>query len=193
MIQNLPFGAGRRSGVRGLVVAISASLFLGACTNLERKADSPEKIADNIYVPQSEAEKTKEDRLFGAEGLQLFGSGDDLDGGGGSSGIGVNGFLWRASLDTVSFMPLASADPFGGVIITEWYAPPESPGERFKMTVYILDRRLRADGIKVALFRQRRDGATGWIDASTNPEARTQLEDAILTRARELKINSNVE
>ncbi len=192
MIQNLPFGAGRRFGVRGLVVAISAGLILGACTNLERKADSPEKVADNLYVPQSEAEKAKEDRLFGAKGLQLFG-GDDDGGGGGSSGIGVNGFLWRASLDTVSFMPLASADPFGGVIITEWYAPPESPGERFKMTVYILDRRLRADGIKVALFRQRRDGAAGWIDANTNPKARTQLEDAILTRARELRINSTVE
>jgi Domain of unknown function (DUF3576) len=67
------------------------------------------------------------------------------------AGLGVNAFLWRASLDTLSFMPLASADPFGGVIITDWYANPEKPDERFKATVYILDTRLRADGVSVTV------------------------------------------
>src|SRR5262249_10226610 len=87
---------------------------------------------------------------FGPGGLSLGGpqKPDDgsADGPGGGGGIGVNSFLWRASLDTVAFMPLASADPFGGVIITDWYTPPQSPNERFKINVFILGRTLRADG-----------------------------------------------
>ena len=87
-------------------------------------------------------------------------------------------------------MPLASADPFGGVIITDWFSPPETPNERFKMTVYILDTRLRADGIRVALFKQERNGAQGWDDIRPATDTAPTLENAILTRARELRINS---
>ena len=108
-------------------------------------------------------------------------------GGGGNAGIGVNTFLWRASLDTVSFMPLSSADPFGGVIITDWYSPPEVPSERFKMTVYILDRQLRADGIKVSVFRQQLASGNRWVDSSVALGTATELENAILTRARQLR------
>lgn len=108
-------------------------------------------------------------------------------GGAGGGGIGVNTFLWRASLDTVSFMPLASADPFGGVIITDWYSPPEAPSERFKMTVYILDRQLRADGIKVSVFRQQLAAGNQWIDSRIGLGTATDLENAILTRARQLR------
>lgn len=108
-------------------------------------------------------------------------------GGGGNAGIGVNAFLWRASLDTVSFMPLSSADPFGGVIITDWYSPPEVPSERFKMTVYILDRQLRADGIKVSVFRQQLASGNRWVDSSVGLGTATELENAILTRARQLR------
>ena len=103
--------------------------------------------------------------------------------------LGVNSYLWHASLDTLAFMPLASADPFGGVIITDWYSAPDDSNERMKVTVYILDRRLRADGIKIAVFRQTHSG-TRWVDATVNPETPTQLEDAILTRARELRLAS---
>ena len=108
-----------------------------------------------------------------------------------NSGIGVNGFLWRASLDTLSFLPLSSADPFGGVIITDWYAPPESPAERFKVTVYILGRELRSDGVRVAVFRQKRDTRFG-MDQTPMPgkNTSTSLENAILTRARELRISN---
>lgn len=126
--------------------------------------------------------------LFGPGGLDLFG-GDKKKGEGGGAGIGVNSFLWRASLDTMSFMPLASADPFGGVIITDWHAPAETPDQRFKMTIYILSRDLRADGLRVAVFRQEKDGS-GWRDASVNPSTATQLENAVLKRARELRISS---
>ena len=103
--------------------------------------------------------------------------------------LGVNSYLWHATLDTLAFMPLASADPYGGVIITDWYSAPQSPDERMKLTIYILDRRLRADGIKVAVFRQTR-AAGGWADAQVNPVTATKLEDAILTRARELRLAS---
>jgi hypothetical protein len=105
----------------------------------------------------------------------------------GPAQIGVNGYLWRASLDTLAFMPLASADPYGGVIITDWYAAPEAPGERFKATVYILDTRLRADGLNVTLFKQvAQNGA--WVDAQPSPQTETDLENAILTRARQLRL-----
>jgi len=101
--------------------------------------------------------------------------------------LGVNSYLWHATLDTLSFMPLASADPFGGVIITDWYTSPQAQDERLKVTVYILDRHLRADGLKVAVFRQTKS-AQGWADAQVNPETATKLTDAILTRARELRL-----
>jgi hypothetical protein len=103
--------------------------------------------------------------------------------------IGVNGYLWRASLDTLNFMPLASADPYGGVIITDWYANPEKPDERFKAQVYILDTRLRADGLNVTVYRQTRAGA-GWTDAPTAAETATDIENAILTRARQLRLSN---
>ncbi|HEY5237126.1 MAG TPA: DUF3576 domain-containing protein [Rhizomicrobium sp.] len=103
--------------------------------------------------------------------------------------LGVNSYLWHASLDTLSFMPLASADPFGGVIITDWYSAATAPNERLKVTIYILDRRLRADGVKIAVFRQTRAGNV-WADAQVNPDTAAKLEDAILARARELRLAS---
>jgi len=102
--------------------------------------------------------------------------------------LGVNSYLWHATLDTLSFLPLQSADPFGGVIITDWYTSPQAQSERLKVTVYILDRRLRADGIKVAVFRQTKAADGTWTDAAVNPDTATKLTDSILTRARELRL-----
>lgn len=124
--------------------------------------------------------------VFGTTGISLFGGEDRKPGD--TAGIGVNSFLWRASLDTISFMPLTSADPFGGVIITDWYTPPEVRDERFKVTVYILGRDLRADGVRAAVFRQRHGADGRWIDATVEKRTAIDLEDAILTRARELRI-----
>src|SRR3546814_8411683 len=88
-------------------------------------------------------------------------------------------------------MPLASADPFGGVIITDWYSPPQATNERFKINVYILGRDLRADGVRAAIFRQLLDPRTGnWVDASVEPSTQTDVENAILTKDRELRIAS---
>ncbi|HTZ69111.1 MAG TPA: DUF3576 domain-containing protein [Acetobacteraceae bacterium] len=100
--------------------------------------------------------------------------------------LGVNAYLWRGALDTLSFMPLASADPFGGVIITDWYSPPSATDERFKATAYILGRTLRADGVRVTIFRQVRQGGQ-WADAPVNPSTAADIENKVLARARELR------
>ncbi len=106
-----------------------------------------------------------------------------------TQGIGVNAYLWRGALDTLSFMPLASADPFGGVIITDWYTPPAANGERFKANAYILGRQLRADGIKISIFRQVQQGGT-WVDAPVAAGTATDIENKVLAKARELRAQS---
>ena len=98
----------------------------------------------------------------------------------------VNKYLWRGALETLQFMPFASTDPFGGVIVTDWYSPPTTGGERFKATAYVLGRQLRADGVHVTIFRQTRDGGE-WADAPVNPQTATDIESKILARARELR------
>ena len=105
-------------------------------------------------------------------------------------GIGVNGHLWRASLDTLGFLPLLTADPWGGIINYDWYTDPSSPNERFKATVFILDSRLRADALNVTVNRQVRNEAGEWVDARVTPQTETDLENAILTRARQLRLSS---
>lgn len=104
-------------------------------------------------------------------------------------GLGVNAYLWRGALDTLSFMPLASADPFGGVIITDWYTPPAATGERFKATAYILGRQLRADGVKVSIFRQVQQGGI-WVDAPVAAGTGPEIENKVLAKARELRAQS---
>lgn len=99
---------------------------------------------------------------------------------------GVNPYLWRASLDTLDALPLRNADPVGGIINYDWMTYPSAEGERVRAVVYILDSRLRADGVKVSVFRQVNDNGE-WRDAETDPETGIQLENAILTRARVLK------
>lgn len=124
--------------------------------------------------------------IFGGDvGIQLLGGDEQANVG---SGIAVNNFLWRASLDTLSFLPLQEADPFGGVILTDWYAPPETPDQRVKVNLYILDRALRSDALRVAVFRQtRRNGE--WIDDRVSEDTAREVEETILTRARQLRID----
>ena len=142
--------------------------------------------------PNYPDERDKTERGAGSSGT-LFGDsslfGTDKGGGdSGATGVGVNSLLWRASLDTISFMPLVSADPFGGVIITDWYTPPQTPDERFKVNIYILGRALRADGVRASVFRQTNQGGT-WADAPVALNTSTDLENAILTRARQLRMS----
>ena len=100
--------------------------------------------------------------------------------------IGVNAYLWRASLDTLSFMPLLQTDSNGGVIVTDWYVNPRSPGERMKVTVSILDQDLRADAVRVAALREVSTNGQ-WVAAPVQAATVQKLEDVILTRARDLR------
>jgi len=153
----------------------AVALALQACTEGEPAGEPT--TSNDLNIKGSEAGRA----LFGEEGI--FSDDPYADG----RAIGVNSFLWRASLDTISFMPVASADPFGGVIITDWYSAAESPNERFKLNVYILGRALRADGVRVAVFRQMLTAASGWRDSAIADKTATKIEDAILSRARQLR------
>ena len=148
-------------------------------------------LGGQAIFPDETEEKLAETRgsILGDD--QIGVGNDRPDASGGDAGIGVNSYLWRASLDTVSFMPLASADPFGGVIITDWYSPPDAVAERFKINVYILGRDLRADGVRAAVFRQVQDPRNGaWVDAAVEDKTPVEIENAILTKARQLRIAS---
>ena len=175
--------------MRLLWVSMAMALLVGGCEYA--KPIYPDKPPGESRTVRRDLSKPYErDTIFGPGGMDLFGSGED-DRQGGTVGIGVNSFLWRASLDTIAFMPLASADPFGGVIITDWYTPDETPAERFKVNVYILAKALRADGIEVSVFKQQRGAdIPDWTDTPVDEEIATQLEDAILTRARQLRMAS---
>ncbi len=176
-----------RARMVGLAVASLCAAAIAGCSGLDIEQDYPERVSSK-EAPRYARDKPQE-TLFGSDRynfLDVFGSGSK--GGGGGVGIGVNSFLWRASLDTVSFMPLTSADPFGGVIITDWYTPPEAPSERFKMNIYILGRQLRADGLRVAVFREAQAPGGKWITASVTSKTSINLENQILTRARQLRV-----
>ena len=159
------------------------SFFIISCDKYKGEAKYPSGLDRTTTGNDIYGEK---DSIFGSDGLSLFG-GKDKDKNDGSNGIGVNSYLWRASLDTVSFMPLASADPFGGVIITDWYTAPEKPNERFKVNIFILGKQLKSDGVKVKVFRQV-GGEGKWKDSTTADNTGVQMEDAILTRARQLRV-----
>ena len=100
--------------------------------------------------------------------------------------IGVNSYLWRASLETLSFMPLTQADSAGGVIVTDWYSNPQNPSERVKVSVSILDQDLRADALRVAASREVLQGGA-WVAAPVQAATVQKLEDVILTKARDLR------
>lgn len=170
-------------------LAILALPLLAAACGYSREVQNDEYYDDSRRARVS-------GRLSGhQDGLLILGTdrSRNRDGAAGAPGegsaLGVNAYLWRASLDTLSFMPLASADPFGGVIITDWYSPPAAQGERFRATAYILGRQLRSDGVRVSVFRQEmRNGQ--WVDAPVSAGTGTELEDKVLARARELRSQS---
>jgi hypothetical protein len=163
-------------------------LAISACGPIDKEAsyptDRPKGSDQPLYSDQ------KPQTIWGPDQTltsTIFGGADDKSGKGGG-GIGVNSFLWSASLNTISFMPVASADPFGGVILTDWYENPETPGQRFKLNVYILDKQLRADGIRVAVFKQKLDAKGLWRDDKAPDTMAASIENIILTRARELRV-----
>ena len=181
--------ATRKTFLSIAIVGMSA-LTLSACTTGEEEGGA---IKTEAKYPTGMARGANENDIY-SKPASIFGEGGLSFGGkrkdnneDGASGIAVNSFLWRASLDTVSFMPLASADPFGGVILTDWYSPAETPNERFKLNVFILSRQLRSDGIQVRVFKQVKSKGS-WQDVKPSAETARQLEDSILTRARQLRV-----
>lgn len=175
-----------RRRLAALLATMGLAVMAAACNS-----DSSRLVGQDEYNTGRRGARAQ-GRLTGQdEGIVLFGTSrtgraGEGDGGGGGAGLGVNAFLWRATLDTLSFMPLASADPFGGVIITDWYSPPGAGTERFKATAYVIGRQLRSDGVRISVFRQVRQGAN-WADAIVAPSTGSELEDRVLARARELR------
>lgn len=174
---------GRTSTWAGRTAALLLALAAAGCglsADPGSTAPKPDKL---------EQARAQQGSLFGGD--ILFGG----DGGAGEAGggIAVNSYLWRASLDTISFFPMAQVDAFGGVIITEWYSLPEAPDERYKLNVYILGRELRADGVRVSAFRQVRGANGDWRDAPIADDTAAKLENAILTRARQMRIETRAQ
>lgn len=136
-------------------------------------SSGPKKTATGLTAPDS--------HLFDA----------DRGANGGTTGLenGVNAYLWRASLDTISFMPVSSADAQGGTIMTDWYTPPAAHNERFKIIIFILGRVLRTDTLRLTVFRQIWDN-NRWIDSPPAPNTSSDIATRILMRARKLRVDS---
>ncbi|MEM8952024.1 MAG: DUF3576 domain-containing protein [Pseudomonadota bacterium] len=182
-----------------LCSVVGLAVLLGACSGLVVEEPEPYVTEQKDRIRQQSGTIHGNDK-----GFVLFSNKDDADETGerqaglsaddngapaASRPAVANAYLWQASLESLDFMPLSQADSSGGVIISDWYAPPETPDERFKVTVYILDQALRADALKVAVFRQTKDGG-GWVDAEVDKATATGLEGNILKRAQELRLAS---
>jgi len=159
----------------GTAAVLVATLALTAC--------GVKTSAPDVYNPQDAG--VPPGQTGGSGTLFTLGKGTSTSAGQ-TAQIAVNAYLWRASLTTLSFMPLVSADPFGGVIITDWYTPPATPDERFKATAYILGKDLTAGNIQVSVFHQVQQNGQ-WIDAPADPSVASGLEDRILAQAADLQ------
>ena len=135
------------------------------------------------------AEKDLDETFVGNLFKSVTGLGDNK-GSNKGGGVGVNTFLWRATLDTLSFMPLVSADPFGGVIITDWHSGSEATKEKFKVVAYIIGTELRVDGIKISIFKKIQNESGIWVDKKSSKILQNKVEDVILTKARKYKIQN---
>ncbi len=164
--------AGRREAGLGAVLGLAACL--GACSGGTTTSGSD--TVNQLAVPDKG---------------NLLGAGTDQTGlvGAQPGSAGVNAYLWRAAVDVLSFMPFTSADPVGGIIITDWYTPPTVANERFKATAYVLGRTLAANDIRVAVFRQDlQDGQ--WVDTPVASNLSTDITEDVLQRARQLRNGS---
>jgi hypothetical protein len=176
-----------------LLIASATLLALTACggSTGEYAAEDPvgpKSGPRNKYDPRRDTESIFGEGGASVNSLNSLLRGENDDKGGGS--LPVNRFLWQASLDTLSFLPLASTDPFTGVIATDWGVTPDSPEERFKVTAYVVDGRLEASSLKIAVFRERLADNGTWVPAQVDPQTPRRLEDAILTRARQIRLAS---
>ena len=161
----------------------AAALWLVACSSSSEQAEPTVQAPP----PPPAATQTAATTTPGGSVFDWFGSSAAADE---RKGVAVNAYLWRASLDALSFMPMEQTDPFGGTIKTGWYVPPATPNERLRVAIYILDSRLRADALRLSVFKETKTATGNWIDASVDPETVTKLENLILNKARALKIQA---
>ena len=162
--------------MKHIILGLLLSVTLGACSGIEKTAQYPTGM-DRDGLDQGDNYSEKES-ICGEGGLSIFGDKDKKPSG---DSITVNSQLWRASLDTVSFMPLTNVDPFGGVILTDWYNDPNTPNERYKLNVFVIGSQLRSDAIRVSAFQQKQKRGK-WVDVAVDSSIATKIEDAILTR-----------
>ena len=167
-----------------LSVLLAAAVLSGCGSDPEK----PQPTAD-VPPPAPSSKESGDSGVFG-----WFGGGSSDSSSGlkaeDKKGVAVNAYLWRASLDSLSFMPMEQTDPFAGIIKTGWYTPPSPPNERLKVSVFILDTRLRAEAVRVSIFKEAKKPTGEWATAAVDPETVTKLENVILDRARQLKIQS---
>lgn len=180
----------RFHSVKIVIMSIAVCLGLSACTNNFSPADTT-----NTEAEQSPDNKGRYGSLTGGTESSGFNITKLLDpSGGGAGSLPINAILWRASLDTVSVLPLDSVDTFGGTIITEWYAHPEDSTKRIKLAIFVVDQELRSDAIRVQVYLQERpQGLFEWQDVGRDEDLATRVEDLILTRAREIRAASIAE
>jgi len=167
------------------LLAVMSLFGLASCAGVEKEAKYPtgaerSGVNGDIYA--------KPESIFGDGGLRVLGDSKDNKPSGDT--ITVNAYLWRAALDTVSFMPLTTVDPFGGVVLTDWYSDPVATDERYKLNVFVIGSQLRSDAIRVTAFQQEKHGNT-WRDKTVDPAVASKIEDAILTRARQIRIGQS--
>jgi Domain of unknown function (DUF3576) len=171
-----------------------ALLACGLALSLLTACSSNSRLVENDEYGDWRASGSVRQRPLGSSaGIVVFGTDKEREeataANGNGTGVNVNAYLWRGALDTLSFMPIASADPFGGTIITDWYSPPSAQNERFRAQALLMGRQLRSDGVKVQVFRQVQQSGN-WVDAPVSASTGSDLEDKVLARARELRSQS---
>ena len=155
------------------IIAFSILVLLSSCSGTPLTPPAEPKGPGSIFTGKDE------------QGIKL----GELLGGSGNKTVGlpINAILWRASLDIVSPLPIDDVDAFGGSIVSEWYAVPETPNQRIKLSIFVLSKELRSDGIRVVVNTQNRISNDDWVDGGIDEELSRKLEELILTRAREIR------
>lgn len=177
---NWPFAASLR---KSATISAAALALLAGCETISISEEEFDPTVGSLEESNARATRGEVggDGIFG-DALSIGGDGDEED----SGQLFVNRYLWRASIETLAFLPLASTDPYGGVIVTDWGSTPNAPDERFKVTVFISSVELRPQSMRVVVSRQVQEGS-GWVEAPVADETVRALEDAILTRARQIR------
>ena len=149
---------------------------------------TPEK--DRLALLDAENRLRSGGGLFGKKGMSLGGIGNSEKTATATIGLPINPYLWKGSLETIDFMPLASADPFAGIIITDWYTSQNTPNERCKINIFIRGHKMKTDNLKVNSFCQSLLNGQ-WVDIKNNIDNDARLENAILNKAKKIRLSQS--